>query len=91
MVYGDFEWDDAKADSNLAKHGISFETAAHAMTDPYAVDFADTVEPANICTLAASPDGRILYVVSTIVSERIRIISARIATRHERRLYEGPD
>jgi uncharacterized DUF497 family protein len=91
MESGDFEWDDTKAETNVAKHGVTFETAALAMTDPYAVDFADSLEPANICTLAASPDGRILYVVSTVVSERIRIISARIATRHERRLYEGPE
>jgi uncharacterized DUF497 family protein len=91
MESGDFEWDDPKAETNVAKQGVTFETAALAMTDPYAVDFADSLEPANICTLAASPDGRILYVVSTVVSERIRIISARIATRHERRLYEGPE
>jgi len=91
MEYGDFEWDDAKAESNIAKHGVSFEAAALAMTDPYSVDFADAVYPTNICTLAASPDGRTLHVVSTVVSERIRIISARLATRHERRLYEGPD
>jgi uncharacterized DUF497 family protein len=90
MEYGDFEWDDEKAASNIAKHGVSFEAAATAMTDPYAVDFADSLEPENICTLAASPDGRILYVVSTVVFARIRIISARLATRHERDSMKDP-
>ena len=51
-------------------------------------DFDDSLQPANLVTLAASPSGRILYIVSTESDHRIRIISARDATRHERRLYE---
>ena len=88
VVLGDFEWDDAKAASNLAKHTVSFEEAASAMTDPLSVDFDDLVEPANLVTLATSPTGRILYIVSTESHERIRIISARAASRNERRRYE---
>ncbi|MBA2540587.1 MAG: BrnT family toxin [Deltaproteobacteria bacterium] len=34
VVHGDFEWDDVKAESNLAKHGVAFEEAALAMKDP---------------------------------------------------------
>ena len=88
VVHGDFEWDDEKATSNLAKHDVGFEEASSAMTDPLAVDFDDVVEPANLVTLATSPTGRILYIVSTERSDRIRIISARVATRQERRRYE---
>ena len=88
VVHGDFEWDEAKAASNLAKHGVSFEEATLAMKDPFSQDFDDALHPANLVTLAASPSGRILYIVSTESDHRIRIISARDATRHERRLYE---
>jgi uncharacterized DUF497 family protein len=41
FVYGDFEWDEEKAVANEAKHGVRFEEAAQAFTDPYSVDFAD--------------------------------------------------
>ena len=62
--------------------------AASAMRDPLSQDFADGLQPANLVTLAATPFGRILYIVSTEHDRRIRIISARDATRHERRRYE---
>jgi uncharacterized DUF497 family protein len=87
-VHGDFEWDEAKAASNASKHAVTFEEAALAMRDPLSQDFDDGLQPANLVTLAASPSGGILYVVSTESDHRIRIISARDATRHERRLYE---
>jgi uncharacterized DUF497 family protein len=67
---------------------VTFEEAALAMKDPFAVDFEDLVEPTRLVTLAATLGGRILYVVSTESGNRIRIISAREVTRHERRLYE---
>jgi uncharacterized DUF497 family protein len=88
VVLGDFEWDEANAAGNLAKHGVSFEEATLAMKDPFSQDFDDDLHPAN---LAAAPSGRILYIVSTESDHRIRIISARDATRHERRLYEEAD
>lgn len=78
--------------SNFAKHGVRFVDAAMAMSDPYAVDFDDSLNPEHLITLAASPDGRILYIVSTVgFDDRIRIISARVATRTERRIYETAD
>ena len=67
---------------------MSFEEAVLAMKDPFSQDFDDGLQPANLVTLAASPAGRILYIVSTENDHRIRIISARDATRQERRLYE---
>jgi len=91
VVHGDFEWDDEKAESNLAKHGVAFEEAVLAMKDARSLDFDDLIEPDNLITLAASPGGRILYIVSTVRDDRIRIISARDATSHERRRYEEAD
>lgn len=88
VVHGDFEWDDVKAASNLARHRVAFEEAVLAMKDPLSLDFEDLVDPANLVTLAATPEGRILYIVSTERDDRLRIISARDATSHERRRYE---
>jgi uncharacterized DUF497 family protein len=58
------------------------------MRDPLSVDFDDLVQPENIATLATSPTGATRYVVSTDRGSRIRIISARKATTHERRIYQ---
>lgn len=89
IVYGDFEWDDEKAASNALKHGVTFEEAAQALADdPRGLDLADAGNPSRVDTLAMSTLGRILYVVSTEVGPRLRIISARRATAHERRIYD---
>lgn len=88
VVFGDFEWDDAKASSNRRKHKVSFEEAAEAMRDPLSVDFEDLEHLENTVTLAISPRDRILYVVTTERGERARLISARVATSYERRLYQ---
>ena len=91
IVHGDFEWDADKAEQNVSKHRVTFEQAALAMRDRMAIDFDDLVEPENIVTLAASPNGAILYVVSIERDDRIRIITARNATSHERRIYQEGD
>ena len=65
FVYGDFEWDEAKAMAIDAKPVVRFEEAAQAFTDPYSVDLADAVQPDRLVTLAMSPHERILYVVTT--------------------------
>jgi hypothetical protein len=91
VVHGDFEWDADKADQNVANHGVTFEEAALAMRDPLSIDFDDSAQPENIVTLATSYDRAILYIVSTDRGNRIRIISARKATTHERRIYEEGD
>ena len=58
--------------ANEAKHGVRFEEAAQAFTDPYSVDFADAVQPDRLVTLAMSPRERILYVVTTERGSRTR-------------------
>ena len=88
VIHGDFEWDADKAERNMARHGIAFEEAALAMRDALAVDFDDLAIPENLVTLAPSPNGAILYIVSTQREGRIRLISARRASTHERRVYE---
>lgn len=91
LIHGDFEWDEQKAEDNATKHGVTFEEAALAMIDPLSLDFDDIVDPEKLITLAASPTGRILYIVSTVRGDRIRLISARQATQSERRRYEEED
>jgi hypothetical protein len=56
FVYGDFEWDVAKAAANELKHGVRFEEAAQAFTDPRSVDFADAAHPDRLVTVAMSPE-----------------------------------
>jgi uncharacterized DUF497 family protein len=91
FVYGDFEWDVAKAAANELKHGVRFEEAAQAFTDPRSVDFADAAHPDRLVTVAMSPRERILYVVTTERGSRTRIVSARRASSHEQRIYEEGD
>lgn len=87
-----FEWNEAKAAGNYEKHGISFEAAATVFGDPLAATFDDpdhSQEEQRMITIGESRDGDILVVAHTAREARIRIISAREATRRERRFYEG--
>lgn len=91
-----FEWDSAKAQSNLAKHGIAFEEAAAIFQDEHAVSVVDPDSPAGEerwITTGWCTKLRLLIVVHTDrdISDDvrvIRIISARRASRSERRQYE---
>jgi uncharacterized DUF497 family protein len=87
LVYGSFEWDEDKAEANLAKHGVSFEEAALALKDRFSLDIADTLDPTRIITIGRGASN-VLYVISTDRNDRIRIISARKATPNEQRAYE---
>ncbi len=89
MTFGDdFEWDDAKAASNVAKHGVSFVEAVSALSDQGSVAYADALDASRTVTVGMSQRYRVLVVVTTEVTDRTRIISARRATRGERALYE---
>lgn len=85
----DFEWDTNKAESNLEKHGVSFEEAAEVFFDPFYQEGDATAnqEPRDFI-LGYSLSQRLLLVVYVERSLRIRIISSRPATRTERKLYE---
>jgi uncharacterized protein len=95
VVHGDFEWHDAKAATNITKHGVSFEEAATAVTDPKAVFLADELDPSRHIAIGASAKGRVLYVVHVEVvhnvrGQRDRIISARPANKAEELIYATP-
>jgi uncharacterized protein len=84
-----FEWDEEKARTNVEKHGVTFEEAAEAFFDPFCQDGdASTRDERRDFLLGYSLTQRLLLVVHTDRSNRTRIISARQATRAERKLYE---
>ncbi|MHB8284827.1 MAG: BrnT family toxin [Caulobacteraceae bacterium] len=89
-----FVWDPAKARANLAKHGISFELAQKVWDDPLMVVALEGVENAEQRWGAIGLVGPVLTVVvihaypDTDPDEVVGIISARRATRYERRRYE---
>ena len=90
-LYMDFEWHSAKAITNLQKHGVSFEEAKSVFSDEHAVIFVDeahsALEPRELL-IGHSSKSRLLLVSFTERSGSIRIISARTATRQERKDYE---
>lgn len=87
-----FECDEAKARTNVAKHGVSFEEAASVFGDPLALTFGDpdhSTGESRFLTFGLSRNGRILAVVHAERGRNIiRIISARKATRHERGIHD---
>ena len=89
-----FEWDEAKARSNLAKHAVSFELAKEVWDDPLYVVLPDRVVEGEQRwhAIGAVGSATLLVVVhlnpSADDEDRIRIIGARRATAHERRRYE---
>ena len=88
VVEGDFEWDSAKAASNLVKHGVSFPEAATVFADPFAVYLDDGSGEGRLVVIGTSLRERVLFVVHVERGERDRIISARRATPGEREVYE---
>ena len=93
----DIVWDDVKAQSNLFKHGVSFAQAATVMLDPLALtvlDAAHSETEERWFTLGQTSEGRLLAVAHTYQIldaniTRVRLISAREATRQERQQYEN--
>lgn len=86
-----FEWDKEKSRSNLRKHGVSFDEAATIFGDLLSVTIDDpehSVREPRWVTLGHSAKPRLLAVVHTDRGGRIRIITARMAMRHERETYE---
>ena len=86
-----FEWDPHKADSNLKKHGVSFQEAASVLGDILSITYPDPDRSATehrFITVGTALSGKLLMVAHTDRGENIRIISARKTTRLERRYYE---
>jgi len=84
-----FEWDGGKAIENRRAHHVSFEEAALAVCDPFAIEWLDTRENygEERVVLVGMSQGQLLTVVYTERNARVRIISARKATRHEQDDY----
>jgi len=85
-----FQWDLDKAHSNIAKHGVRFEQAAEVFFDPF-VHLVDATpeDESREAAIGLTEDLTLLFVVHAVrENEIIRIISARRATRAERKLYE---
>ena len=89
MIAPEFEWDADKEAANLQKHGVSFAQAAVAFSDPFGVDWIDDRQDygEERVILLGMTDGQVLTVVYTERETRIRIISARRATRYEQEIY----
>lgn len=85
----EIEWDEAKAEINLAKHAVDFEDAALVLSDPSLLTWEDPDAEGEqrFLGLGADAFGRILTVVYTHRDEAPRLISARRATANERRFY----
>ncbi len=83
-------WDPEKAKTNLEKHGVRFSDAELVLYDPYAVTVEDAVAQGEQRHLSIGLDavGRVVVVVYNYRGENVRLISARPATRTERRQYE---
>ena len=87
----EFEWDPEKAASNLTRHGVAFAEAATVFGDPLTITYFDpdhSDDEDRFLTFGESNQGRLLVVSHTDRKEWIRIISARMATRRERKIYE---
>ena len=89
-----FEWDAAKARLNLSKHSVSFEEASTVFGDRSAITIPDPVHSLaeeRFVTIGVSDQGKILVVVATERGDSLRLISARSASRRERKQYEEAD
>ena len=87
----EFEWNPDKADINLRKHNISFHEATTVFNDSLSVTFPDpdhSIGEERYVIIGMSELGKLLIVSHTDRENRIRIISARIANRQEKRFYE---
>lgn len=85
-----FEWNDEKEKQNIKKHGIPFETAAKVFLDENRIEIFDeahSIDEDRYITIGLAGD--ILFVVYTERGTAIRLISARLATPEERKVYYG--
>ena len=86
-----FQWDSRKAASNLKKHSVSFEDAATVFGDPLAATIPDpthSTEEDRFVTIGMTARHLLVVVVHADRGDRIRLISARPATRAEKKQYE---
>lgn len=85
-----YQWDPQKAASNLEKHGVDFADAVGVFEDEWALTIKEEYveDEQRLVTMGMDFLGRVLVVVYTYRGDKIRLISARTATKRERRTYE---
>jgi uncharacterized DUF497 family protein len=86
-----FEWDRRKNAANQRKHGVAFVEASTVFGDPLSITIPDPlhdIDEERLVIIGMSAAQRLLVVVHTERGERIRLISARLATKHEKHYYE---
>ncbi|MBM3181342.1 MAG: BrnT family toxin [Chloroflexi bacterium] len=92
MENSEFEWDEEKAKSNLKKHGVSFEEGATIFNDPMIATILDpdhSEDEERFISIGMSVIRRLLSVIHTYRKDRLRLISARKATKAEKKNYEN--
>ncbi len=92
MVMVQFEWNGEKAKRNYKKHCISFEEGSTVLYDPLSSTFDDpdhSDDEPRLITIGFSSQGRLLVVSHTERGKAVRIISARLATKRERKQHEN--
>jgi uncharacterized protein len=91
MQWVAFEWDHSKDLANRRKHRVGFAEGSTVFGDPLSITVSDpdhADDEDRFVIIGASSQRRLLVVIHTVRGQRIRLISARPATRHERRKYE---
>lgn len=86
-----FEWDPDKAEKNISKHDVDFDEASSVFDDPMFISFLDeehSSDEERYITIGLSDRGRLLLVAHAERDDRIRIISARKATKNEEKFYQ---
>ena len=86
------QWDKTKAEVNLRKHNVSFEEAETVFDDPFALTVNDELhsfDERRFLTIGESRVGRLILVCHTFGEENVRIISARLPAKSERKGYEN--
>jgi len=92
MENSEFEWDEEKARSNLKKHDVSFDEAATIFNDPRIATISDpdhSQDEERYVSIGKSAIMSLLSVIHTYRKERTRLISARKATKAEKKIYEN--
>ncbi len=92
MENSEFEWDDEKAKSNLKKHRVAFEEGATIFNDPIIATIPDpdhSEDEERFVSIGMSVIRRLLTVIHAYRKERIRLISARKATKDEKKFYKS--
>jgi len=87
----DFEWNNKKAAANLIKHDVSFQEGTTVFGDPLAITFNDpdhSIGEHRLLTFGSTSNGKLVIVSNVDTNFSIRIISVRLMTKQERKIYE---